>query len=140
MHLHPLYASALHRGLVNNNFSYGYEACPGCAQLTVGGESRDPGPAGGLAAEAAKDGREGIGPRVVGPPEKAAYGGRVRALNSFENICVGLAQSHFTGEEFFRFPEVFEGISKSDVEDCVRRWMSPERTALSVVKPKGEKV
>ena len=63
-----------------------------------------------------------------------------RRANSFENICVGLAQSHFTGEEFFRFPEVFEGISKSDVEDCVRRWMSPERTALSVVKSKGEKV
>ena len=27
---------------MNNNFSYGYEAYPGCAMLTVGGESRDP--------------------------------------------------------------------------------------------------
>ena len=137
----PLYASLYSRGLVNNNFSYGYEAYPGCAMLTVGGESRDPWALReAIAAEAARIGREGIGQELWDRLKKAAYGGRVRALNSFENICVGLAQSHFTGEEFFRFPEVFEGISKSDVEDCVRRWMSPERTALSVVKPKGEKV
>ena len=137
----PLYASLYSKGLVNNNFSYGYEAYPGCAMLTVGGESRDPWALReAIAAEAARIGREGIGQELWDRLKKAAYGGRVRALNSFENICVGLAQSHFTGEEFFRFPEVFEGISKSDVEDCVRRWMSPERTALSVVKPKGEKV
>lgn len=130
----PLYASLYSRGLVNNNFSYGYEAYPGCAMLTVGGESRDPWALReAIAAEAARIGREGIGQELWDRLKKAAYGGRVRALNSFENICVGLAQSHFTGEEFFRFPEVFEGISKSDVEDCVRRWMSPERTALSEI-------
>ena len=59
-HLHPLYASLYSRGLVNNNFSYGYEAYPGCAMLTVGGESRDPWALReAIAAEAARIGREG---------------------------------------------------------------------------------
>ena len=51
---------------------------------------------------------------------------------------MGLAQSHFAGEELFRFPEVFEAIGKADVEDVVRRWMTPARTGLSIVFPKEE--
>ena len=37
-----LYARLYGQGLVNQSFSYGYEAYPQCAMLTVGGESRDP--------------------------------------------------------------------------------------------------
>lgn len=70
--------------------------------------------------------------------KKGVYGAKVRALNSFEHICVGLAQGHFAGEELFRFPEVFEAVTKADVEEVIRGWMTPARTALSVVKPKGE--
>ena len=30
-------------------------------------------------------------------------------------------------------------LTKEDVEDCIRRWVIPERTALSVVKPQEER-
>ena len=36
------------------------------------------------------------------------------------------------------FPEVFDGISKADVEDCIRRWVTPERCGLAVVRPGEE--
>lgn len=135
----PLYAKLYSQGLVNQSFSYGYEAYPQCAMLTVGGESRDPRAVRqAIADEVARIGREGLDPALFGRIKKGVYGARVRALNSFENICVGLAQSHFAGEELFRFPEVFAGIGKADVEDVIRRWMTPERTGLSIVFPKEE--
>ena len=38
----PLYARLYREGLINQNFSYGYESYPGCAFLCAGGESQDP--------------------------------------------------------------------------------------------------
>ncbi len=132
-----LYADLYAKGLVNKNFSYGYEAYPGCAMLTVGGESKDPWAVrDAIAAERERILAGGIDDGLWERLKKAAYGGRVRALNSFENICVNLAQLHFAGAEFFRFPERFESITKADVEGCIRDWMTVERTGLSVVKPK----
>lgn len=137
----PLYAALYAKGLVNNNFSYGYEAYPGCAMLVAGGESKDPRAVReAISAEALRVGKEGIDSALWDRLKKAAYGNRVRSLNSFETICVGMAQSHFAGYEYFRFPEVFASISKSDVEDCIRRWITPDRAGLSIVEPKGEKV
>lgn len=136
----PLYAKLYAQGLVNNSFGYGYEAYPGCAMLVAGGESRDPGAVReAILAEAARIGREGIDPELWARLKKAAYGGRVRALNTFEHICVGLAQSHFDGYDFFRFPQVFDALTKENVEEAVRRWMTPGRAGLSVVRPKGAK-
>lgn len=135
----PLYARLYSQGLVNQRFSYGYEAYPQCAMLTVGGESRDPRAVRqAIADEVARICREGLDPALFGRIKRGIYGARVRGLNSFENICIGLAQSHFAGEEFFRFPAVFENIGKADVEDVIRRWMTPERTGLSIVLPKEE--
>ncbi|UQT47558.1 insulinase family protein [Flavonifractor plautii] len=38
----PLYARLYSEGLINKNFSYGFELYPGCALMAAGGESRDP--------------------------------------------------------------------------------------------------
>lgn len=136
----PLYARLYSQGLVNQSFGYGYEAYYNCALLTAGGESRDPRAVReAIAQEAARIGREGLDPALFQRLKKGVYGAKIRALNSFEHICVGLAQSHFTGEEFFRFPEVFEAVRQADVEEAIRRWMTPERTGLSMVLPKEER-
>ena len=134
----PLYARLYGQGLINSEFSCGCELYPGCAFLYAGGESRDPDQtARALSEEALRLGREGIDPGLWERLKKAAYGERVRALNSFENICVGAAQSFFAGADFFSFPDAFDRIGKGDAEELLRRWARPERTALSVVLPKG---
>ena len=136
----PLYARLYSQGLVNKNFSYGYEDYPGCAFLVLGGESPDPDAlSAAIAAEAERIGREGVDEALFQRLKKASYGARVRSLNSFEHICVGLAQAHFGGMDFFRFPEVFDTITRAEVEEMLRATVTPERAALAVVLPKEAK-
>ena len=35
-------------------------------------------------------------------------------------------------------PRLFDTIEKADVENLIARWVTPERTALSVVRPGEE--
>lgn len=133
----PLYAKLYDQGLVNKNFSYGCEDYPGCTFLTLGGESRDPDAVmAAVNAEAERLRREGIDEAFFRRLKKAAYGANVRGLNSFENICVGMAQAHFSGTDFFSFPEVFETIEKADAEEFLQTCVTPLRSALAIVKPK----
>ncbi len=135
----PLYAKLYAAGLINSSFGYGYEDYPGCAFLTAGGESREPEAVrDAVLAEAARLGREGLEEDRWARLKKAAYGNRVRALNSFETLCIEQAQGHFAHFEYLAFPEVFDEVRKSDVEDCIRNWVTQAGTALSVVRPKGE--
>lgn len=134
-----LYSELYEKGLINKSFSCGYEEYPGCAFIAAGGESSDPEAVRTAVMDAVKRmGETGIDEALWKRLKKAAYGSRVRSLNSFENICIELAQGHFAGTEYFTFPEVYDQISKEDVEECIRRWMTPERTALSIVNPRED--
>ena len=132
----PLYVRLYREGLINSSFSYGFDGYPSCAYAMAGGESVDPDAvAAAIAAEAERIGREGVDPALFARLKKGLYGTKVRGLNSFENICVGMAQAYFAGYDMLRFPEVFEGISQADVETCIRTCFTPERAALAVVQP-----
>lgn len=134
-----LYTDLYEKGLINKSFSCSYEDYPGCAFLCAGGESSDPKAVREATMAAVKrTNEEGISEDLWKRLKKAAYGSRVRSLNSFENICIELAQAQFAGTEYFSFPDVYDSIRKKDVEECIRHWMTEERTALSVVKPKEE--
>ena len=132
----PLYAKLYSEGLINKNFGYGFELYPGCALMAAGGESRDPRAVrDAVLAEGERLAREGIDEGLFRRLKKGVYGAKVRGLNSFENVCIELAQAHFAGVEYLTFPEVFDGISKADVEDCIRRWVTGERCGLAVIRP-----
>ena len=135
----PLYARLYREGLINGSFGYGCELYPGCAFLCAGGESRDPKAVRDAILEEAKRlCAEGIDPTLWDRLKKGIYGSKVRGLNSFENICVGQAQSFFAGFDFFRFPEVFASLKKEDAERLIADWVKEEQTCLSVVSPRGE--
>lgn len=135
----PLYASLYEKGLVNGTFGYGYEDYPGCAFLCVGGESKEPKAVqAAILAEAERIGKEGVDEALWQRLKKAAYGGRVRGLNSFENICVEQAQGHFAGIDYMTFPEAYASVTKEEVEEAIRTWITAECSALSVVWPKEE--
>lgn len=135
----PLYAKLYREGLINQEFSYGYECYPGCAFLAAGGESKNPEAVRmAVADEAARIGREGVDPKLWERVKKGVYGNKVRGLNSFENLCIGQAQAFFAGSNFLRFAEVFDTITKKEAEELIENWVRPERTALSVVRAKGE--
>ena len=133
----PLYARLYQEGLINRNFSYGYDSVPGCAFLAAGGESRDPEAVrAAVEAEARRIEAEGVDPELWERVKKGVYGWRVRSLNSFETLCVNQAQNFFAGREYLRFADLFADIRKEDVEALIARWVTPARTSLSVIRPK----
>ena len=135
----PLYARLYREGLINRNFSYGYEAVPGAAFLAAGGESKDPQAVReAVQHEAERIVREGVDPDLWRRIKKGSYGGKVRSLNSFETLCIGQAQSFFAGSDLLDFPCLFDTIEKADVENLIASWVTPERTALSVIHPGEE--
>ena len=43
--------------------------------------------------------------------------------------------SHFDGEDYFRFPEVYRSITPGEIRDFLDQVIRPERCSLSVVYP-----
>lgn len=135
----PLYAELYRSGLINGEFGCGCELYPGCVFLYAGGESRDPEQVSRrIMEEAGRLVRDGIDENLWQRLKKAAYGNRVRALNSFENLCVDQAQCFFSGAQSLAFPEVFDRLSAQDARQLLERWVTQERATLSVVRPKEE--
>ena len=91
-----------------------------------------------VAAEAVRLCREGIDGPLWQRIKKGAYGAKVRGLNSFENLCIGQAQAFFAGSDYLRFADLFAVITREEAQDLIARWVTPERTALAVIRPKGE--
>ena len=132
-----LYQELYEQGLINNRFDCGCELYPGCVFLYAGGESRDPRTVSNrLKEEAQRLVRDGIDEGLWERLKKAAYGNRVRALNSFENLCVGHAQSFFTGADALDFPGEFDRLTRQEAQQLLKRWVVDERTTLSVVRPR----
>ena len=90
-----------------------------------------------IAEEVARIGREGIDPQLWARLRKGSYGAKVRSLNSFENLCVSQAQTFFQGTDFLNFADLYDAITKEEAEQLIQNWVIPERTALSVIRPKG---
>ena len=134
-----VYSELYEQGLLNSSFTYGYEACPGCAFLVAGGESKDPERVfDRLLGEARRLGEDGIADDLWRRLKKAAYGNMVRQLNSFQSQCVAQAEGFFSGYDYLTFPEVFEKIQRTDAEQLLRWFVTEKTAALSVVRPKEE--
>lgn len=133
----PLYAKLYRQGLINRNFSYGCESYPGCFFLCAGGESKDSEAVReAVAQEAGRIGRDGVDGKLWERVKKGVYGNKVRGLNSFESLCVGQAQAFFAGYDYLDFAGLFASITKAEAEELISEWVTGERTALSVVRPK----
>lgn len=133
-----LYAKLYAEGLINQSFYCGYESYPGAVFLTAGGESRDP--------DAVRDAilqekdrllREGIDDTLFTRLKKAAYGNQVRALNSFEHLCVEQARAHFVQEAIWDFPQMYATIQQEDIKKALQSWVHPDGVSLSRIMPKG---
>ena len=135
----PLYQRLYDGGLINGSFGGGFDQLPGVAFLYAGGESerlRDVSAA--ILAEAARLGREGIDPAFFEQIRRASFGATLRALNSFENIAISMADGYFRGFDALRFPEAYASIEKADVERFLRENLTDSRRAISIIEPKKE--
>ena len=88
--------------------------------------------------EAQRLAREGVDEAFYQQLRRASFGSTLRALNSFENIAVSVADGAFRGFDPFRFPEVYDSVTRADVEAFLRESIVEERSALSILIPKKE--
>ena len=132
----PLYLRLYDQGLINTSFGGAFEMLPGVAYLYAGGDSKD---ARAVTTEIQKEAdrlvREGIDEAFYQQVTRAAFGSNLRGLNSFENIAVSLTEGYFHGYDPFRFPEVFDSITKEDVTAFLRDNIRSERMVLSEIVP-----
>ena len=134
----PLYSRLYEQGLINDSFGGNFDILPGAAYLYVGGDSNDPRAVhAAVTEEAQRLGREGIDQGFYQRIRRAAYGQMVRSLNSFENIAIAQAEGVFHGYDYYDFPAIFSSIAKADIEDFLRRSVTEERTAISIITPKS---
>lgn len=137
----PLYSSLYEQGLINDSFGGNFDILPGAAYLYVGGDTNEPHKVhAAVTAEAERLAREGIDEAFYQRIRRAAYGQMIRSLNSFETIAVAAAEGIFYGYDYYTFPEVFATITKADIEDFLRRNITAERTAISLIYPAEEQV
>ena len=133
----PLYTSLYEEGAVNSSLGGNFDMLPGAHYVYVGGDAKDPRRVfEEITRQARKLGEEGIGEDFYRQIRRAAYGGMLRSLNSFENIAVSIAEAYFRGFDYFRFPEVFDAVGKADVEAFLRENIAPEKSALSLIQPR----
>ena len=132
----PLFNRLYEQGIINGSLGGNYDALPGVSYLYVGGDAKDPHRVvEELHREAERIAREGIDEAFYRQVRRAAYGSMLRSLNSFENIAVSMAEGHFRGFDYYRFPEVFDSVTKADVEAFLRETVVPERASLSIIYP-----
>ena len=135
----PLYQRLYGEGLINGSFGGGFDQLPGVACLCAGGESEQPQKVSdAILEEAQRLVREGIDPQFFEQIRRASFGATLRALNSFENIAVSLADGYFRGFDALCFPEAYESIEKADVERFLRENLTDSRRAISIIEPKKE--
>ena len=134
----PLYQRLYESGLINGNFGGSFEMLPGIAYLYAGGDSKDAETvAGEIQKEADRLAREGIDEAFYQQVRRAAFGGMLRNLNSFENIAVTLTEGYFHGFDACRFPQVFDQITKADIQAFIRENLTAEHTVLSEILPRA---
>ena len=133
----PLYLRLYDRGLINTSFGGAYEMMPGVAYLYAGGDSKD---ARAVTVEIQKEAKrlveEGIDEDFYQRVRRASFGSNLRGLNSFENIAVSLSEGYFHGYDPFRFPQVFDTITKDDITAFLRENLTADRAVLSEIVPK----
>ena len=133
----PLYARLYAEGLINGSFGAAFDLLPGAYYVYAGGDSKDPqAVAEAILAEARRLVSEGVDGDYYRRVVNANFGAALKALNSFESIAVSMAEGCFQGYDPYRFPEVYDSIAVEDVLDFLRRNMTRDHMALSIITPK----
>ncbi len=134
-----LYLRLYEQGLIDPSFGGGLDTVPGMALLTASGDSDDPlAVRDAILEQAQKICEQGIPEKDFLRIKRSTLGGRIRSLDSFDSICFRICAYHFSGFDYFRFPEVYESVKAEDVQEFIKKTVTEERCSLSVIEPKEE--
>lgn len=135
----PLYLQMYEDGLIDSSFGGGFESVDGCAMLTCGGDSDDATAIReAILKQAVKLADTGVSEENFLRMKRSAMGRRIRDLDSFDSTCFRICAYHFAGFDYFDFPAAYAQVGQTEVLEFLRRVVTPERCALSVINPKEE--
>lgn len=108
------------------------------AMAVLGGESKDPDAVCARVSETvAQIARDGFDGPAFERARRAVYGGWLRGLDRFDDVCIAMAEGLFGGYEHMdAFPLLGE-ITAAECAKWLTETLAPERLALSIVAPKG---
>ncbi len=133
----PLYQRLYEEGLIDGDFSVGYESVKDACLLSAAGDSKDPQAVlEAILQEAERLGREGFQESFFARLKKSALGRRTRDLDSFQSICYRSCAYAFEGADYFHFPAAYESVTPADVAAFLQETVTREKAAISVVCPK----
>ena len=131
-----LYLKLYEDGLIDSSFGGGFETVDGCAMLMCSGDSENAHAVReAVLAQAAKIAREGIPEKNFLRMKRSALGRRIRSLDSFDATCFRISAYHFSGFDYFRFPEVYRSIEANEICGFLNRVVTGQRCSLSVINP-----
>jgi len=91
-----------------------------------------------ILAQAEKIAKEGIPEKNFLRMKRSALGRRIRSLDSFDATCFRICAYHFSGFDYFRFPEVYRSIEAKEIAAFLGEAVKRERSCLSVITPLKE--
>ena len=134
-----LYLRLYEAGLIDSSFGGGFETMEDCAMLCASGDSEAPEQVrDAIIREAARLTEAGIGEADFLRMKRSALGRRIRALDSLDGTAFRVCAYHFSGFDYFRFPEIYRGITAADILDFIARTVTPEKCAISIIYPLGD--
>ena len=134
-----LYLQLYELGLIDNSFGGGYDTVEGMSMLSASGDSDQPQAVmDAILQQAQHLLTEGICQEDFLRMKRSAMGRRLQGLDSFDSTCFRLCAYHLSGFDYFRFPEVYESITVSQILDFIRQTVTPQRACLSVIYPNEE--
>ncbi len=135
----PLYMELYEKGLIDTSFGGGFETIEGMAMLTASGDSDDPEAVRDAILEKARVlAKEGIPEEDFRRIRHSAIGRRIRSLDSFDATCFRVCAYHFSGYDYFQFPELYRQVSTQDIQSFIDRVVTRERCSLSIIDPQEE--
>lgn len=133
------YTKLYEDGLIDCDFSAGYEGVKTLGMLSIGGDSNEPERVvDAILKEADRLGREGADEALFQRLKRSAFGRRIRELDSFENICYRMCQSTFEGAFYYDFPDLYRSITLDETVKMIRDTVVPQRAALSLIYPNAK--
>ena len=131
-----LYLRLYEEGIIDSSFGGGFETIDGCAMLMCSGDSDEPSTVrNAILAQAEKIAAEGIDEAAFLRMKRSALGRRIRQLDSFDGTCFRVCAYHFSGFDYFRFPEIYRSIEKEEISTFICRIVTEARSCLSVIQP-----
>ena len=131
-----LYLRLYEEGIIDSSFGGGYETVEGMSMLSASGDSDDPEAVRiAIMEEAQRIAKEGIAQEEFLRMKRSAMGRRIRGLDSFDSVAFRICAYYFSGFDYFDFPQVYQKIEASEIQEFLRHTVTQERSCMSVIYP-----